>query len=100
MTNPTPKDELDNLLKAIYGKDVVDNAYASPAGKLTKAEAKKQINAYILGEKELAELYGRLHETIELFQHGAISSHRYSMRHAELTDQISEQRLKLKGDSK
>lgn len=40
-----------------------------------------------------AELYGRLHETIEMFQSGTIASYKYSQRHAELTEQISQLKL-------
>lgn len=105
--NPTPKDELDNLLKAIYGKDVVDNAYASPAGKLTKAEAKKQINAYILGQTAQAELRGVI-RTATAIREVMLENDDYEMA-AKLQSSIKEaekdfeellQRLKLKGDSK
>jgi hypothetical protein len=36
-----------------------------------------------------AELYGRLHETIEHFQWGALTVEQYSNRHDELTERIS-----------
>lgn len=38
---------LDELLKDIYGKDVVNNAYASPAGKLTKAQAHTKLLSWV-----------------------------------------------------
>jgi len=40
--------------------------------------------------EQKAELYGRLHETIEAFQAGAIDADAYSKRHATLTDEIAQ----------
>ena len=38
---------LSEILKLIYGQDVVPNAYASPAGRLTLAEAETAIQTLI-----------------------------------------------------
>lgn len=48
MTNPpnhSEGEELEKLLKLIYGKDVIDSAYASPAGRITKSEARHALKA-------------------------------------------------------
>lgn len=68
-----------------------------------KLNVKKESKGYAKDEKWLegiyvqaineliisAELYGRLHETIEAFQAGAITADAYSKRHATITDQLA-----------
>jgi hypothetical protein len=49
--NISPNTTIDDLLKLIYGKDVVENAYASPAGRLTKKQAKTQLESLITAAK-------------------------------------------------
>jgi hypothetical protein len=46
--------------------------------------------ALIASYTEKAELYGRLHQIIELFQAGRLSSTVYSELHEKITNQISE----------
>lgn len=46
MTNP--QDEIEKLIDDIYGKNVTGIAYASPAGKITKLNAKAAIEKLIL----------------------------------------------------
>jgi hypoxanthine-guanine phosphoribosyltransferase len=48
----SPNTTIDDLLKLIYGKDVVENAYASPAGRLTKKEAKTQLESLLTAAYE------------------------------------------------
>lgn len=66
-------------IKDIYGVEL-DHAESLILSKLESIEQE-------------AELYGRLHETIEMFQSGTIASYKYSQRHAELTEQISQLKL-------
>lgn len=51
-----------------------------------------RIAAYGKAREKKAELYGRLHQTIELFQSGRLSTKEYSKLHDEITDRISKMR--------
>lgn len=65
-TTLTPSDNtpdaLDELLKQIYGKDVLDNAYASKAGRITKSGAKTALLALI----EKREAVARIDEVLKM----------------------------------
>jgi len=67
-------------------------------GKMHFDAATERITAYYAAlikiERLEAELYGRLHETIELFQKGILSADQYSKRHAELTAALKAERSK------
>ena len=53
-------------------------------------EAKAAILAKQAEAIQAAELYGRLHQTIELFQSGELSAARYGELHAKQMEQITE----------
>lgn len=87
MTEPVNNQWLDELFAPLID---------SPSLTLTTTywnEAKAAILSKLESIEQEAELYGRLHETIEMFQSGTIASYKYSQRHAELTEQISQLKL-------
>lgn len=55
----------------------------------TRQAALDDIMQLIAAQKQRWELYGRLHQTVELFQTGRISSVVYSAEHARITDDLA-----------
>lgn len=83
-TDNTELGEIDEMLNScIIG--AMGRGYMYDEHKL-----KREINVLISKARIKAELYGRLHETIEAFQAGAIDADTYSKRHSTLTEQISQ----------
>lgn len=79
-------DDADKVIHALW----TNGEYST---KLEPAEAKAALLRWHTAEVRKAELYGRLHETIEQFQAGRISANQYSERHAELTEKLQEENL-------
>lgn len=97
MTNTTPLNEEDRLGEIL--KPLSDNGYHNNSEDSTRSTcydckrietAKQELTNLIQTLEQKAELYGRLHETIEAFQAGAIDADAYSKRHATLTDEIAQ----------
>lgn len=97
MTEPVNNQWIDELLKPLS-----DGGYHNNSDDKTRStchdckiidRAKSAILSKLESIEQEAELYGRLHETIEMFQSGTIASYKYSQRHAELTEQISQLKL-------
>lgn len=76
---------------------VVIEQYRAKSGELIKDVRKyrladdlvDEIMLKVAAEKQRWELYGRLHQTVELFQTGRISSVVYSAEHARITDDLA-----------
>ena len=84
--------ELDEILKIFDMYLIPSVSYKD--GKTPRitgqGETAYAITQYIDSQVRLGELYGRLHQTIELFQSGELSADKYSKHHSQITDQISE----------
>ena len=92
MTNTTPLNEEDRLGEILENL-VMRNGHELMIVRMSDpsvATAKQELTNLIQTLEQKAELYGRLHETIEAFQAGAIDADAYSKRHATLTDEIAQ----------
>ena len=90
MTEPTTPDKLDEILKKAWEHGYYSNNYPSDPNMTWFSDDKQELTNLIQTLEQKAELYGRLHETIEAFQAGAIDADAYSKRHATLTDEIAQ----------
>ena len=87
---PLMKEVGEKIVKGIYISVATDNDYDTQP---LEDWLEQAILSKLESIEQEAELYGRLHETIEMFQSGTIASYKYSQRHAELTEQISQLKL-------
>jgi len=95
--NTTPlneEDRLGEILTAVFNEGMAYQVSSLKDYKdlnfMSVKTAKQELTNLIQTLEQKAELYGRLHETIEAFQAGAIDADAYSKRHATLTDEIAQ----------
>lgn len=86
------KSELNDCHTRYYKREIPDVITFTDLQNGLLKEAIAAI-AYLIRRAEVeAELHGRLHQVIELFQQGTLSANSYSLLHASLTDRINELR--------